>query len=333
MEFEYPERHGFGRGVPAAVFRERQARLRAFLGGEGLRAAVIAGSGAGYGAVAWLANHVPAAGETATLQVAADGATILYADACREDLVVVDAVRPRADGPDSAPTPGVADWLSAQRAVKEDAEIDLLDEAATVASLGVEAAVALTLPEATERHVAAAGVSAALRAGADVCRCAVRSGPLAWADGGWPDAGDRVLQPGEPVLVDLRGACQGYRFRLVHTVAVGGAPPQHPDAHGGAAAALTGVVDALRPGVRPRALWDRARAAGVAMEGVGLGHGIGLDDLEEPWLAADGDDPVPAGAVLLVTARVGPVRLGRMVAVGEADARPLGRLFAPTAEP
>ncbi|MBO0691243.1 MAG: hypothetical protein J2P40_16955, partial [Candidatus Dormibacteraeota bacterium] len=204
MEFDYPERHAFGLGVAAAVFRERQERLRAFLRGEGLEAAVVAGRGTGYGSVAWLANHVPAAERTAVLRVEAHGPTTLYADACRSDLVVVDAVRPRADGPDPAEMAGVQRWLTAQRVVKEDAEIDLLDEAATVASLGVEAAVSLTLPEATERHVAAAAVSAALRAGADTCRCAVRSGPLAREDAGWPDAGDRVLQPGEPVLVDLR---------------------------------------------------------------------------------------------------------------------------------
>jgi Xaa-Pro aminopeptidase len=329
MEFDYPERHGFGLGVPSAVFRERQARLRAFLRGRELEAAVVSGSSSRYAAVAWLANHVPAAGETAVLRVAADGPTSLYADACREDLVVVDGVRPRADSPDPAETPGLAGWLSAQRAVKEDSEIDLLDEAATVASLGVEAAVSMTLPEATERHVAAAAVSAALRAGADGCRCLVRSGALAAEEARWPDAGDRVLQPGEPVLIDLRGACQGYRFRLVHTAAVGGAAPRHADAHAGAAAALSGMVDALRPGAPPRALWDRGRAAGVAPEGADLGHGIGLDGVEEPRLWVDGDAPLPAGAVLLLTARVGPVRLGRMVAVQTNGARRLGRLFAP----
>src|SRR5204863_1702603 len=103
-------------GVPSAVFRERQARLRAFLRGRGLEAAVVSGSSAQYGAVAWLGNHVPAAGQTAVLRVAADGPTILYAGACREDLVVVDGVRPRAEAPDHVETPGVAGWLSEQRA-------------------------------------------------------------------------------------------------------------------------------------------------------------------------------------------------------------------------
>jgi Xaa-Pro aminopeptidase len=136
MEFDYPERHGFGLGVPAAVFRERQERLRAFLRGEGLEAAVVAGSWAGYGSVAWLANHVPAAGQVAVLRVAANGPSILYAAACRPDLVVAEAVRPLTEGPDPAEMARVQRWLTAQRAVKEDAEIDLLDEAATVASLG-----------------------------------------------------------------------------------------------------------------------------------------------------------------------------------------------------
>ena len=333
MEFDYPERHGFGLGVPAAVFRERQARLRAFLRDEGLEGTVVAGSWAGYGTVAWLANHVPAAGQMAVLQVAANGPSILYADACRPDLAVVDEVRPLTEGPSPAEMAGVQRWLTAQRAVKEDAEIDLLDEAATVASLGVEAAVSLTLPEATERHVAAAGVSAALRAGADVCRCVVRSGPLAREDAGWPDAGDRVLQPGEPVLVDLRGACQGFRFRLVHTVPVGGAAPQDPDAHAGAAAALSSVLGAVGPGVSPRALWDRAGAAGVAPAGGELGHGIGLDEVEEPRLRPDGDAPLSPGVVLLLTVRVRAVRLGRMVAVGAPGVRRLGRLFAPAPQP
>jgi hypothetical protein len=295
MEFDYPERHGFGLGVPAAVFRERQARLRAFVRGAGLEAAVVAGSWWRYGAVAWLANHVPAAGETALLRVAADGPAILYADACRQDLVVVDGVRPRADGPAHAETPGVAGWLSAQRAVKEDAEIDLLDEAETVASLGAEAAVSLTLPEATERHVAAAGMSAALRAGADGCRCLVRSGPLTAEAARWPDAGDRVLQPGEPVLIDLRGACQGYRFRLVHTVAVGGAPPQHPDAPAGAAAALSGILDALRAGVPPRVLWDRGRAAGWPWKARTWVTASGSTRSRSPGCGWTGTRPCPRG--------------------------------------
>jgi Xaa-Pro aminopeptidase len=335
MEFDYPERHGFGLGVAPGVFAERQARLRAWLRGVERAEALVGGSWVRYGGLAYVANHVPAPGQEAVLQVPAEGPTTLYAEGCRDDLVVADEVRPLPACPMRGDAAGVAAWLDAERAVKDDAEIDLLDEAATVASVGVEAAVSLTLPEATERHVAAAGVSAALRAGADECRCAVRSGPLAARDARWPDAGDRVLGAGEPVLVDLSGSCQGFRFRLVHTVAAGDSPRLHPAAHAGTAAALEACLGALRAGVSPRALAERARAAvraaGETLEGDDLGHGIGLDAVEEPHLGAEAEAPVPAGAVLLLSVRVGLVRQARMVAVRATGPQPLGRLFAPGA--
>ena len=115
--------------------------------------------------------------------------------------------------------------ISAMRRIKSPAEQALLREAARCADAGLTAAVAaIAQPGTTEREVCATGIAAAMRAGADFVRYfRVHSGPWSAAGSRWPQAMDRLIEPGEVVVLDAIGAYQGYGFDVNRTTVNG--PP------------------------------------------------------------------------------------------------------------
>jgi Xaa-Pro dipeptidase len=129
--------------------------------------------------------------------------------------------------------------------------------------------------------------------------------PLLNADAALPhgSATERVLAPGDLVLVDTGGALHGYQSDNTRTW-VFGAPPgaEVERAWRAVRDAQQRAFEALRPGA-PCAGADRAARTSIEAAGFGagyaafthrLGHGIGLEGHEEPYL--DGGNELALGA-------------------------------------
>ena len=195
------------------------------------------------------------------------------------------------------------------RLVKDAAEIATIREAARRISAVVTEAFGSVRAGVAERDVAGVIESAMRAAGYE--RAAfdtiVGSGP----NGALPHyrAGDRILSPGDLVVLDFGGVLDGYCCDLTRTVAIGPLSPEARELYTAVYDAQEAALAAVRPGVETSAVDAAARRVleerglGAAF-GHGTGHGLGLDVHEEPritWSRADVPSvPLAPGMVFTV---------------------------------
>jgi Xaa-Pro aminopeptidase len=227
------------------------------------------------------------------------------------------------------PTP-----LDRLRAVKDAEELAILREAA--ARLGT---VARRLQEFARRgrpeRAIAADIDHALKlAGFEqpAFETIVASGPNSALPHARP--GDRVLETGDPVVLDFGGVYGGYCVDLTRTGIVGQCGEPFERLFKAVESAHADALASIRPGVRASEIDAAARGA---FERLGLGdafghatgHGLGLEVHEYPRIgraAADGEDPaIVAGMVFtiepgLYVPSIGGVRIEDDVLVGETGA-------------
>ena len=149
-------------------------------------------------------------------------------------------------------------------------------------------------PGRTEREVAADIRDAIVAAGHATAEFAiVASGPNAASP--HHEAADRVIQPGDVVVVDIGGRLpDGYCSDSTRTYAIGEPPAAFAAYYEVLQAAQEAQVTAVRPGLSAAAL-DAVGRDMIAAAGYGeyfvhrTGHGIGLDVHEEPYIVADSD--------------------------------------------
>jgi Xaa-Pro aminopeptidase len=154
----------------------------------------------------------------------------------------------------------------------------------------------------TEREVAARLTELLLAEGLhEVAFCIVASGP----NGASPhhETGDRVIQPGDPVVIDFGGSYYGYYSDITRTPVAGEPPPEFAGAYEAVLEAQQAAFAAIRPGV-PCQDVDRAARQILAERGYGpyfihrLGHGVGLTVHEDPYLVEGNDEPLEPGMVV-----------------------------------
>jgi Xaa-Pro aminopeptidase len=126
----------------------------------------------------------------------------------------------------------------------------------------------------------------------------VGSGPNAASPHHEPGA--RVIQPGEPVVCDFGGTMDGYCSDITRTVWTGAPSAEQVEAYEvlqraqatGVAAGLTGVACSAV---------DAATRSVIAEAGLGdafihrTGHGIGLEEHEDPYIVSTNEEPLVAG--------------------------------------
>jgi Xaa-Pro aminopeptidase len=177
------------------------------------------------------------------------------------------------------------------RIIKDEREIATLRRAASLLSrVAREAVPAFVRPGRTEMDVAAS-IEAALRdAGFQrpAFETIVASGPQSALPHARPIP--RVLQPGDPVLLDFGGVYDGYCVDLTRTVQLAPPTDEFRRIFAAVVAARDAAIAAVRPGVLTT---DIDYAARHVLErhglheafGHGTGHGLGLEVHEEPRIS------------------------------------------------
>ncbi len=197
--------------------------------------------------------------------------------------------------------------IANMRRVKSAAELDLLRSAARCADAGLMAAVeAIQRPGVTERDVCAAGISACMLSGADFVRYfRVHSGPWSAAGSRWPQAMDRIIEPGEVVVLDAIGAVGGYGFDVNRTTVKGIPSTDTLALLSLIEQATDAAVSACAPGQPVSAIADAASkhfepSPWREWAGSMMGHGIGLETVEEPYVTAQETMILEPGMVLCI---------------------------------
>jgi Xaa-Pro aminopeptidase len=186
------------------------------------------------------------------------------------------------------------------RARKSPAEVAAL-QAAAEAIDRVHAQVPGWLrPGRTERDVAADISEAILAEGhVSVDFAIVASGP----NGASPHhtASDRVLQPGDAVVVDIGGTMpSGYCSDCTRTYAIGSPPAEFAAYYQVLKDAQDAACAAVRPGVTAEAV-DAAAREPITAAGYGqffvhrTGHGIGLETHEDPYIVSGNTEVLQPG--------------------------------------
>jgi Xaa-Pro aminopeptidase len=115
------------------------------------------------------------------------------------------------------------------------------------------------------------------------------------------DTGDRVIERGDVVVVDIGGTtADGYCSDETRTYAVGSVPDDFAGYYDVLLRAQIAACDAVRPGMTGAAI-DAAARDVIAAAGYGdnfihrTGHGIGLEEHEEPYIVAGNTEPIEPG--------------------------------------
>lgn len=123
-------------------------------------------------------------------------------------------------------------------------------------------------------------------------------------------AGNKILQAGEPIMVDLGSVFNGYHMDETRMFAIDSMPQRAVNASKAAIEIHNGVLDQIRPGVTVGELFDHsvklAETLGFAEPYLGppgykvifIGHGIGLELIEPPIIAKNKKTRLEAGMAL-----------------------------------
>jgi Xaa-Pro aminopeptidase len=159
-------------------------------------------------------------------------------------------------------------------------------------------------PGRTEREVARDIAAAILAEGHQTADFViVGSGP----NGASPhhEVSDRVIERGDPVVVDIGGTMDGYCSDSTRTYAVGRPPQDFLDYYAVLQTAQAAACDHVRPGVTAESVDEAARKV-IADAGYGehfihrTGHGIGVETHEEPYIVEGNDTPLEPGMAFSV---------------------------------
>lgn len=186
------------------------------------------------------------------------------------------------------------------RARKDDGEIAALRAAAAAADRAYDGVRGLSFAGRSERDVSREIGELLRREGHDeVAFAIVGSGP----NGASPhhESGDRRIAAGDVVVLDFGGVREWYCSDITRTVRVGrSGDPETLRVHDAVRRAQEAGYRSAREGT-PASAVDAAARAAIEDAGYGayfvhrLGHGIGLDGHEHPYLVAGNDEPLAPG--------------------------------------
>jgi Xaa-Pro aminopeptidase len=241
-----------------------------------------------------------------------EGEAVSYADWTALDAAGIELV-PRSE------------LLEGVRAVKDDGELAAISRAAAVTNECFERLAEEPFVGRTEQELAWWLESLMHELGADgpafeVIVAAGRNGAFPHAS-----SGERVIEPGQTVVVDAAARLDGYCSDCTRTFATGSLPDELVRSYDVCLRAQEAGLAAVRAGAGGRAVDAVAREViggdGLGdLFGHGLGHGVGLEIHELPRLRPESEDELASGAVVTVEPGiyhpgVGGIRIEDLVVV------------------
>lgn len=208
----------------------------------------------------------------------------------------------KMDGVELVPTSGVVEGL---RVVKEGREVDLMRQASAIADRAYSWLAAQRVVGRSERDLAFDLQGVMMREGSEepsfpIIVAAGERGALPHAV---PCAAP--VPPGTLMVVDMGATVEGYRSDCTRTFATGPLPEELERAYALCLEAQRASLVAARPGIAAADLDGVARGAieagGMGERfGHGLGHGVGLDIHERPWVRKEGTETIASGMVFTI---------------------------------
>jgi Xaa-Pro aminopeptidase len=208
-------------------------------------------------------------------------------------LLAVQQRRPDARFVDAEP------MMASLRVVKDNEEIAALRDAGRAVDGVADHLAGLRFTGHTEREMSRVVADLVLSSGHEsVSFAIVAAGP----NGASPhhEASDRIIEPGDAVVVDFGGRLRGYGSDTTRMYVAGEPPDGFVAAYDVLAEAQRAAVDAVRPGVTAASIDTAARSI-IAEAGFGenfihrTGHGIGLDAHERPYIVGGNATPIRTG--------------------------------------
>jgi len=188
------------------------------------------------------------------------------------------------------------------RAVKSSDEIETIRKAARIAAKGIEKAIETANPGVREFEVAAEAEYTMRKMGSSGVsfETIVASGRRS----AFPHAscGDRKLESGDLVIIDLGARYKNYCSDISRTITVGSPTSKQKRLFQTVLNAQKKAIEIITPGVKASDI-DRAARGLIKKEGYGdffvhsLGHGVGIEVHEYPPIGPDNKDSIKAGMV------------------------------------
>ncbi|MEY9778329.1 M24 family metallopeptidase [Arthrobacter sp. MW3 TE3886] len=163
----------------------------------------------------------------------------------------------------------IDDNIAQLRLIKSAAEVTMIRTAAAITNAGIRAGALAAVPGTRERDVAAEAFAEIIRSGSEYVGMEpfVASGPRAGTiHASWSD---RVIQPGEGVLLEMSATKGRYNAPLMHTVWTGKLTGDSARMAEACMAARDATIDMVRPGKTPAEAHQTCRDT---VAGFGLAH-------------------------------------------------------------
>jgi Xaa-Pro dipeptidase len=190
--------------------------------------------------------------------------------------------------------------LSRCRQIKTKAEIELLGRLSRISDQAIGSACASVTAGSTEMDLASALTRSVYTQGADHFKLMiVATGERSELPNVSPS--QRTLRAGDVCRIEIFSVSGGYHAGVCRTAVVGDPPPTAGPIYRNLTDCKEIVLDAIRPGVRADEVYRRFRGKfdelGMAPIAF-VGHGIGVDLHEAPYLMAGAPERLEAGMVL-----------------------------------
>lgn len=225
--------------------------------------------------------------------------------------------------------------LNKIRAIKDLEEVENIKTAQRISEKVFDEMLEYIKPGMTEKQVEAKIVQKLLENGSDLAKfhmCCV-SGPNSSLIHG--KATDRVIEKGDPLLMDFGAIYKGYRSSMSRTIAVGKPSEDFEKAYNAVKAASLLGAKYVKAGAVAQSVDEEIRAI-IEDMGYGgnfrhaAGHGIGIDYIELPIVGHKSNEILNVGNLMVIEPGVYVqgqygIRIGDMYHIGENGTENLTR--------